>query len=469
MRYKQGRYSRYLRPFLILFDLSVINFFAFYFFDFNQDKLYFFSNEILNNKHILFIVYSTIFWLLSAFSFKFYNVYRFTGFLNIISLLVKQFFAFTLIAFSFIGIFRSINIYILDISIFVLVCFVIIGLMKILTYYALKKYRLLLNGNTRKVIIVGTSEGPEKLKKLIHQRKDLGYVVKATFSDYNLGKVTGNLKQGLTYIKEQKNVDEVYCAIDELTEDQVNEYVKVTSQNQVNIKFIPEQESLFTKRLQTEYYNYLPILSIQEVSLNSDINAFLKRAFDIIFSILVIVFILSWIIPILFVLIKLESKGPLFYKHQRNGLNYKVFMCYKFRTLRQNTEGNYDYVKKEDSRVTKIGRLLRKFSLDELPQFINVLFGDMSVVGPRPHMLSYTKKYAQVIDKYSFIYRHSVKPGLTGLAQIKGYRGEITSKEDIINRIKYDVFYIENWSMLLDLKIIGQTIVNIIKGEEKAY
>lgn len=469
MRYKQGRYSRHLKPFLILFDLSIINFLAFYFFDFNQDKLHFFSNEILNNKHILFIAYSILFWLLAAFFLKFYNVYRFTNFLNLTSLLVKQFIAFTLIIFSFIGIFRSINIVIFDILRFVFVCFLIIGTMKIVSFYALKKYRLLLNGNNRKIVVVGTSKGSEKLKKLISQRKDLGYVLKATFSDYNLDKVEGNLKEGLNYIQKQNNIDEVYCAIDELTEDQVNEYVKVASLNQVNIKFIPEEESLLTKRLRTEYYNYIPILSMEEVSLNSDINAFLKRTFDIVFSILVIICILSWVIPILFILIKLESKGPLFYKHQRNGLNYKVFTCYKFRTLKENTVNTPDYVKKEDSRVTKIGRVLRKLSLDELPQFFNVLFGNMSVVGPRPHMLMYTQKYAQVIDKYSFIYRHSVKPGLTGLAQVKGYRGEIKSKEDIVNRIKYDVFYIENWSMLLDLKIIGQTIINIVKGEEKAY
>jgi putative colanic acid biosynthesis UDP-glucose lipid carrier transferase len=338
-----------------------------------------------------------------------------------------------------------------------------------MSYYALKKYRLWLNGNIRKIVVIGTNEWSEKFKKLINQRKDLGYIIKATFSNNNLEKVTGDLNDGLTYIQEKKDIDEIYCAIDELTENQVNEYIKVASLNHKNIKFIPEDYSFFTRKLQTEYYNYIPILSIQEVSLNTDINAFFKRAFDIIFSIIVIVFILSWVTPILFILIKLDSKGPLFYKHKRNGLNYKVFTCYKFRTLRQNTEDNNGYVKKEDSRVTKIGRVLRKFSFDELPQFINILFGEMSVVGPRPHMLSYTKKYAQVIDKYSFIYRHSVKPGLTGLAQIKGYRGEITSKEDIINRIKYDIFYIENWSMLLDLKIIAQTIINIIKGEEKAY
>jgi len=181
------------------------------------------------------------------------------------------------------------------------------------------------------------------------------------------------------------------------------------------------------------------------------------------------VFILSWVTIILFILIKLESKGPLFYKHKRNGINYKEFNCYKFRSLKTTKSVKGTYVKQDDERMTKTGKFLRKTSLDELPQFFNVLKGDMSVVGPRPHMLSYTEDYSKKIDKYNFIFRHNVKPGVTGLAQIKGYRGEIKSDEDIINRIKFDIFYIENWSLLLDIKIILQTIRIAIKGDEKAY
>jgi putative colanic acid biosynthesis UDP-glucose lipid carrier transferase len=211
------------------------------------------------------------------------------------------------------------------------------------------------------------------------------------------------------------------------------------------------------------------VLSTQESELNQDINVFLKRTFDIIFSLFVILFILPWVSIILFFLIKIESPGPLFYRHKRNGLNYKEFTCFKFRTLKINTSIANEYVKKNDLRVTKTGRVLRKYSIDELPQFINVFKGDMSVVGPRPHMPAYTDKYSKIIERYSYIFRHSVKPGLTGLAQVKGYRGEIKSDEDIINRIKYDIFYIENWSLLLDLKVIFQTIANAIKGEEKAY
>ena len=178
---------------------------------------------------------------------------------------------------------------------------------------------------------------------------------------------------------------------------------------------------------------------------------------------------LSWLSIILFIIIKIESKGPLFFKHKRNGINYKEFNCYKYRTLRANSTDSVDYVKEKDNRVTKIGKFLRHTSLDELPQFFNVLKGEMSVVGPRPHMLAYTQAYSRKIDTYNFIFRHNVKPGITGLAQVKGFRGEVKKDEDIINRIKYDIFYIENLSILLDLDIIAQTIVSILRGDEKAY
>ena len=226
---------------------------------------------------------------------------------------------------------------------------------------------------------------------------------------------------------------------------------------------------MLTKRFSTDYYNYIPVLTIKEAPLNDGLNKFIKRCFDIVFSLFILIFILSWLSIILFILIKLESKGPLFYKHKRNGINYKEFNCYKYRSLTTIKEVKGTYVKQDDYRLTNIGRFLRKTNLDELPQFINVLMNDMSVVGPRPHMLSYTDAYSKKIDKYNFIFRHNVKPGITGLAQIKGYRGEIETDKDIINRIKYDIFYIENWSLLLDLKIIFQTVFNTIKGEKKAY
>ncbi len=232
------------------------------------------------------------------------------------------------------------------------------------------------------------------------------------------------------------------------------------------IKFIPDTNEIFSKNLKVDYYELFPVLSLQKTQLHNPIIKGVKRAFDVVFSLFVILFILSWLIPVLAVLIKLESKGPVFFKQGRPGLDEEEFFCYKFRSMQVNGFTEKE-ASKNDPRVTKMGKLMRKTSMDELPQFFNVLLGDMSVVGPRPHLWSQNKAYASKIKKY--MVRHYVKPGITGLAQVKGFRGEIETEEDMVNRIKLDVFYIENWSMIMDFKIIFQTVINIFKGEDKAY
>jgi putative colanic acid biosynthesis UDP-glucose lipid carrier transferase len=209
------------------------------------------------------------------------------------------------------------------------------------------------------------------------------------------------------------------------------------------------------------------VLEFRTIPLDDSINLVVKRIFDILFSIMVILFVMSWLTPILAFLIKIESKGPIFFKQLRNGYNYKSFNCIKFRSMIINDKADLIQVSKEDERITRIGRFMRKTSIDELPQFLNVLVGDMSVVGPRPHMLSHTDLYANKVDK--FMVRHFVKPGITGLAQISGFRGEVESDKDIIGRVKFDIFYIENWSLFLDIKIIIKTIIRAIQGDEKAY
>jgi putative colanic acid biosynthesis UDP-glucose lipid carrier transferase len=209
-----------------------------------------------------------------------------------------------------------------------------------------------------------------------------------------------------------------------------------------------------------------PVLSLKKTILHEPSTKIFKRIFDIIFSLIVIIGILSWLVPILAILIKLESKGPIFFKQGRPGLDENEFFCYKFRSMKMN-ETTEKEASKNDPRVTKIGKFMRKTSMDELPQFLNVLLGDMSVVGPRPHLWSQNKAYGNRIKKY--MVRHYVKPGITGLAQVKGFRGEIETDDDMINRIKFDVFYIENWSLILDIKIIVQTVINIYLGEDKAY
>lgn len=469
MEYKRGRYSWLLRPLLIIYDLFIINFLAFEYLNLNEGNLYFFSLELLNDKNLLFVIYSFVLWTISTYLIGFYKVYRYTSTLNIIILLIKQFLVFSVVVFAFVGVFRSVNMSAFIILRYLIHSFLGIGVLKLVSYYLLKSFRLYFKGNIRNIVVVGGGDSIKDLNEFFRTKKELGYDLVAVFSNSKGKNIKGSIADSFDFLKENQNIDEIYCSIDQLSQKEVKEYVKYANINHCNIKFVPNTSKLFTKRLRTDYYSYIPVLSIDEARLNDDFNSLIKRAFDIVFSLFVLVFIFSWLSLILFILIKIESKGPLFYRHKRNGINYKEFYCYKFRSLTTTNEVGGTYVKQGDLRLTVIGSFLRRTSLDELPQFINVFKGEMSVVGPRPHMLSYTDEYSKVIDKFNFIYRHHVKPGITGLAQIKGCRGEVETNKDIINRIKYDIFYIENWSLLLDLRIIFVTLLNIFKGDRKAY
>ena len=269
-----------------------------------------------------------------------------------------------------------------------------------------------------------------------------------------------------SYIKAE-SVDEIYCSLSEIEAVDVKAITKFADNNLKVVKFVPEQNTVLNQDLKRDFYGMVPVLEFRTIPLDDSFNLALKRLFDIGFSLLVIVLILSWLTPLLALLIKIESRGPVFFSQLRKGYNYKSFTCFKFRSMVINDKANVIQVSKADQRITKLGKIMRQTSMDELPQFFNVLIGDMSVVGPRPHMLSHTEMYANKVDKV--MVRHFVKPGITGLAQVSGYRGEVETDKDIIGRVKYDIFYIENWSIFLDLKIIIQTIIKAIKGDEKAY
>jgi len=205
---------------------------------------------------------------------------------------------------------------------------------------------------------------------------------------------------------------------------------------------------------------------LRKEPLESNISEMTKRMFDICFSLLFLVCISPWLFLVVAILVKWSSKGPVFFKQERSGENNKIFWCYKFRTMAINDLADEKQASKDDERVTPIGRWLRKTNIDELPQFVNVLKGDMSVVGPRPHMLKHTEEYSALIKNY--VVRHFVKPGVTGWAQINGFRGETKELEQMEKRVEYDIWYIENWTFLLDIKIIFSTIFNMFKGDENA-
>jgi len=419
--------------------------------------------DINLNSVYVFGAYISVMWVIISVRNHFYEVQRHTRVIQLFPLLFKQFVFFGVTLYAFIGFFKQPNMSRLALGDYVLFSFFLILVVKLLTFFLLKRYRAVLRGNTRNVIVIGKNEKARQLIKTFKSRLDFGYVFKAQFDTKDEDFL---LEDCFKYVI-KNDIDEIYFSVAELSNKQINKLIDFADNNLRELKFIPDNKDIFSKRLKYEYYDYIPILSLRTIPLQEPVNKFVKRLFDILFASAIIVFILSWLTPILAVLIKLESKGPVFFKQTRNGFNYKEFDCYKFRSMTPNENAHLAQAKKGDQRITKIGRFIRKTSIDELPQFFNVLFGDMSVVGPRPHMVMHTNMYARKVDK--FMVRHFVKPGITGLAQISGYRGEIEGDKDIIGRVKYDIFYIENWSLLLDLKIIIQTLANAIRGEQKAY
>ena len=196
-------------------------------------------------------------------------------------------------------------------------------------------------------------------------------------------------------------------------------------------------------------------------------NRLIKRLFDIVVSLIAIVIVSATILIPIIIAIKLSSKGPILFKQKRTGYRGREFVCLKFRTMKVNADADTRQATKDDPRKTKVGDFLRKTSLDELPQFLNVLYGNMSVVGPRPHMVKQTDEYRKLINRY--MVRHTIKPGITGLAQVSGFRGQTEKLWQMEKRVEYDVKYIENWTFWLDIKIMVRTVLNAVQGEKNAY
>lgn len=447
---KVGRYSGYIRPFSYIIDLFIINCVAF-----------FILPKELNTPS--FHVFISFTWIVLAWNLAFYEVYRFTKEFQILGKLFRQYLLFLIFNFAYLGVFYKFSEPSQMIK-YISLSLVLVAFEKVSVYYLLKKFRVTFGGNFRRVVIVGTGREVAQLVNFFNENPDYGYKLENVFDTKQEKK--SDFEEVFKYLTNNK-IDEVYCSLSSLSNTDLNKFVDYTDNNLKKLKLLPDNKSVLSRNLILDYYGIIPIVSLRDIPLDRRTNQIIKRAFDIIFSVIIILVILSWLTPLMAILIKLESKGPIFFKQKRNGLNYEEFYCYKFRSMRLNAIADLKQVQKNDPRVTKIGSFMRKTSIDELPQFFNVLLGEMSVVGPRPHMVSHTEMYAKSVDK--FMVRHFIKPGITGLAQTSGYRGEVENEKDIINRVKYDIFYLENWSILLDIKIVILTVFNALRGEEKAY
>ena len=262
----------------------------------------------------------------------------------------------------------------------------------------------------------------------------------------------------------ERNVHEIYCCAPDVTNNQLQQLINFGLNSLIKVKVVTATEN---QSLQLNQFNQLPGLDRVTIPLDEPRNQFFKRIFDLVFAFAVTLFVLSWLIPLVGLLIKLDSRGPVFFVQLRSGKDNRPFKCFKFRTMKVNAQADTTQASKGDPRITKLGHFLRKTSIDELPQFINVLLGSMSIVGPRPHMLRHTDEYSKLIEH--FMGRHYIKPGITGLAQCMGYRGETKDIADMENRVRMDRYYIENWSFWFDIKIIFLTVISLIRGSDKAF
>lgn len=327
--------------------------------------------------------------------------------------------------------------------------------------------------SVKDLVIVGYSPAAEEIYHYCEDQTVRGYRFCGIFNDEPIKGALANRRVGdveaVKAFAVMNRIDIIYCALPGTRRQEITDLMEFCERNTIRFRVIPSAESFIpvVKTSDLEFHGSVPVSKLRKEPLDRGMNRSLKRAFDIVFSASVILFVFTWLFPLLAVLVKLSSRGPVFFKQMRLGRDNKQFVCWKFRSMRMNQEADVKQATKDDPRVTRVGRFLRKSNLDEMPQFLNVLLGHMSVVGPRPHPLRLNDQYRDIIDKY--MVRHFVRPGITGWAQVNGLRGETRTPELMERRVELDVWYLENWSFWLDLRIIVKTVTNMFGKDENAY
>ena len=459
------RYSKYISAIAAVGDFLILNFlFVFTFLYFRH----FNPAATLQTNAVFFYFYINLAWIITIAIFKPYKIDRqsgkkyilFTYLKSVIFLLPLFLLYFQVLSFDYLS--R------LQIKLLFPVFLALLLAWRFSLYFMLILYRKA-GYNYRNVVIVGNNETANELKSFFDQNHWAGYRFKGffTYEPSNKKDVAGTYNNLEEYVVDHQ-IDEIYLISNNTDESIYKILTSIVSRHAVKIRIVPYVSHFSFMSVKLTNYDTIPVLTFQRGPLNFWYNRLIKRLFDIAFSILVVVLVLSWLSPLIFVLNLLTGDtSGLFFIQKRTGMDNKPFNLIKFRTMKKNSAAHLKQVTMEDDRVTRIGKFLRSTSIDETPQFINVLIGNMSVVGPRPHMLIHTNAYKEMVKK--FMIRHTVKPGITGFAQINGYRGEIKKTKDIKERIKKDLYYIENWSFSLDLKIIFLTVVKVIKGDKAAY
>lgn len=440
-----------------MLDLLVIaSIFIFFFLSRNQNLKY---NQETWYQNLFSLALLFLFWMLLSGRTKIYNIPRNLTYTLFLERLLVHFLLFIL-GLLLLGkvsynVFFNSDIYWLSFYLFFF-----IFLAKSLIFFGIKYIRSL-GINHRNIMFLNENSSSEVLKNVLKERKDYGYKI----FEYPKTEIKPD---ELVEFWKSNGIHTLFIPIENTYDDrEEKEIFRLAEANKVNISLLPSiaQNNFFLYNM--GYIQTQPVLNQAKYPLDYYSNFLLKRAFDIVFSVIVLVGICSWLFPIIAILIRLSSKGPVFFIQERYGFHEEVFRCIKFRTMVVNEESSTRTTAENDSRITRLGKVLRKTSLDEMPQFLNVLKGEMSVVGPRPHMLAVDDYYKPKIGRYSL--RSMVSPGITGLAQVNGLRGDAGNvKVEMNKRVLADAFYVRNWSFLLDFVIIMKTILLLITGDKNA-
>ncbi len=356
--------------------------------------------------------------------------------------------------------------------------FGLIFLFSVMFKYIIRKYThyLIYKGElTEHFILIGYTRSGSDFIDMVERFKYYGYSCSGIIDDQrvNLKNIPylGNIGQ-LEEILKTQSIPEIILALSNAEAGLVKKIIETCEQYNRKVRLIPDLEKYTNANIEVADLGIMPVLNYKKLPLDRLENRLVKRFFDLFFSILFFVFIGIWLLPLLSIFIKYSSKGPIFFRQIRWGLSNEQIVCYKFRSMTIDSNdldesGNYAQATLNDPRVTRLGKFLRKTSLDELPQFWNVLIGNMSVIGPRPHPVPLNMASIETVENYML--RHIVKPGISGWAQVNGFRGETKSIADMQKRVDHDLYYIHRWNIFFDIQIVLQTIINIFRGDQNAY
>ena len=462
---KKSRIS-YSKSIVLIVDVVLLIFFYLlsYFAVFKNLTCFFYS------EHRVLLLLAVVLWLFLVFFYKAYTVVRQEKLEVYLFRSFKVIFFHAFLFFSLI-LLLQLRDFSREVLLLFYVKFFVFSTVFRIIYVQILKDRRRKGYNVKNIVILGCNESSNQLASYLTHDLSLGYNIVGYF-DYEKKcrngscKRLGDISDVILYVKNNK-IHELYISSTDFDKDIIHEIIEYCESHFVRIKIIPTfNKYTLSKRVSVDFYGNLPIVYLRKEPLQLPLNIFTKRAFDVLFSLCVLLVTVPLLYPIIILAIKLSSPGTIFFLQKRSGKNNEAFNCLKFRSMRCNIDSDLRQATKGDDRITPVGKILRKTSLDEIPQFINVLRGDMSIVGPRPHMLEHTKQYSALIKGY--LVRHYIKPGITGWAQVNGLRGETKTLDLMQKRVEFDIWYIENWTFLLDIKIIFKTIFNMLKGEENA-